>query len=70
MSLLLCNICFVRSGGRYYSSEGSIIISIERGFQITIICFDPTTTTEVMIVDVLLEGGLPKFWVRLRCRRC
>ena len=56
MPRLLWNNCCVRSGGRYYSSEGSIIISIERGFQITIICFDPTTTTDDMTESISCCG--------------
>ena len=66
VSRLLCKNCCVRSGGRYYSSEGSIIISVECAFQITIICFDPTSTSEDMEVNVLLEEvwGEVLDWVR------
>ena len=67
VSRLLCNNCCVRSDGRYYSSEGSIIISVDWGFQITIICFYPTTTTEDMMESMI--GGLVwgMIWVGLRC---
>ena len=58
MPSLLCNNCCVRSGGRYYSSEGSIIIFVDRGFQITIICYDPTTTTEDMKESISCCGKI------------